>query len=122
MLQFKIKEKIESRGILNPHSWMVKHCKISGLSATKLLSNKQHSVNLKHLSKLCENLHCTPNELLYWQQTPASPLLSTHPCITELPPPPTVTSFKKLLQHLQPKEVEEFYNELLATNEAKFKK
>jgi DNA-binding Xre family transcriptional regulator len=122
MLQFKIKEKIESRGIFTPFTWMVKHCHIPPASANKLLNGKQKSLNLMHLSKLCENLHCTPNELIYWQQTPANALLPTHPCITDLAVPPTHSSIKNLLKSMTAEEMKVFYSELLAANEAKEKK
>lgn len=87
MLQFKVKEILLASGKKTPAAWLVKHCGMSVSKAYKIVNGKQKSIDLRDFSKLCENLHCTPNDLMYWKETARTKLPATHPCMTMLTPP-----------------------------------
>ncbi len=107
MLKFQIKEVILARGILHPHRFLVKHCGIPHVSAINLLSGKQKSLNLNHLSSICANLNITPNDLIYYS-TSNNGQNSQHLRIaTELVQRTEYMDWEKLLKELPPNKVEE---------------
>ena len=86
MLTLKLKEVLAQNGKLEPYRWLTRLCGLSKAKATNLLNLKQKSIAFKDLSKLCEALQCTPNDLFYWKETPGYPLLESHPMRTQLTP------------------------------------
>jgi DNA-binding Xre family transcriptional regulator len=100
MLQFKVNEILRATGKMNPASWLVKFCGLKRGKAQNIVNNTQDTINLKDLSKLCEALQCTPNDLLYWQNKPGSELLPAHPCLTQLKQPEELADWHDLFMRL----------------------
>ncbi len=113
MIQYKIKEYLHSRGIVFPHAWLLKNAEFTSTKATKYLSGKQKFINREDLSFLCGVLNCTPNDLMYWEDTPRMKLPPTHPCHTQLSVPPKNADWKKLLRNVDPNLATEVYNMLV---------
>lgn len=109
MLQFKLKALLHSKGIIYPHAWLMKNCNFTPTKATKLLSGKQKSINRQDLSFICGVLQCTPNDILYWENTPRHTLEDNHPLLQELSPPPRIQDWKKLLRNISPEKAAELY-------------
>jgi Cro/C1-type HTH DNA-binding domain len=97
MLQFKIKAILEMGGVLNPFSYLIKYLKFGNHKAHNLLNQTQKTFTLHDLSKLCQYLHCTPNDLFYWQPDKRIHLTMDHPCLTQLKEEPTNTDWQTLL-------------------------
>lgn len=110
MIHFKIKALLYSKGIIYPHAWLMKNCNFSPSKATNLLSGKQKSINRQDLSFICGVLNCTPNDLLYWENTDRLSLEENHPLLQELSPPPRIQDWKKLLRNISPEKAAELYN------------
>ena len=106
MLRFKVKEVLDASGKKNPATYLIKFCDMTSAKAYNIINNKQESFNLKDISKICENLNCTPNDLLYWNQTDRSRLPETHVCITELKAPDE-NNWSSILGQLSPEKIEE---------------
>lgn len=117
MLQYKINQILLAMGKKNPAVWLVKNCGFSKAKAYNIINNKQSMISLKDFSKLCDALYCTPNDLMYWQNTPAHQLQPQHPCITKLTPPEAINDWHKLLNHLTPTDIEEVRQLALAKME-----
>ena len=109
MLHFKVKEILEASGKKFPSAWLVKHCGFSLPKAHNIVNNKQKSINLKDFSKLCENLNCTPNDLMYWDQSKFNPLLDSHPCITKLTKPTKNSNWFTIFSKLPPDKILELH-------------
>jgi len=62
--------------------------------ATRLANNKGASINLRHLTKVCETLHCTPNDLLDYSDTKQLP--KDHPLHSLKKDSSHIESFEKL--------------------------
>ena len=65
MLTFNFNRVFKARGIERPFSYLVK-LGYSDNFATRIVNNRIEKMNLKDVEKLCELLHCTPNDLLEW--------------------------------------------------------
>lgn len=63
MLVFNLKSVMQARQIERPHSFLVK-AGISPHSANDLLHSQTRTFRLDHIEKLCEILHCEPNDLV----------------------------------------------------------
>ena len=120
MLTFKLKEVLAQNGKLEPYRWLTRFCGFTKSKAYNLLNLNQKSIAFKDLSKLCESLQCTPNDLFYWKLSPGFPLSPSHPCLTELKPPPDIEGWRELFKHLTDAEINELYFKVLDTvNEKK---
>ena len=109
MLRFKVKEILETVGKKTPGTWLKKHCDMSHPKAYNILNNKQKSINLRDFSKLCENLNCTPNDLMYWEQTARTKIPDTHPCITRLTVPDKNSDWFKIFSQLSADKIIELH-------------
>jgi len=109
MLRFKVKEILDATGIKAPGAWLQKHCEMSHPKAYNILNNKQKSINLRDFSKLCENLNCTPNDLLYWEETPRTKIPDTHPCMTQLTKPEPNSNWFKIFTQLSSDKIRELH-------------
>ena len=109
MLKFKVKEILNATGKKTPVKWLKNHCDMSEAKAYNIYNGKQKSINLKDFSKLCENLNCTPNDLMYWYHSPQTKLPETHPCITTLVVPDKLNNWYDIFRHLSPTEVIELH-------------
>jgi len=121
MLRFKLKEVLNIRGYMNAHKWLMTIGGMNPASATKILNGKQNSLKLEHISRICANLDCAPNDILYWEDTKKYNLAPTHSLHTQLKPPPNISDWETLLKNMTPEQVAELYDEaqvLLAKHEA----
>ena len=105
MLKNKIKEMLESSGIQYPAQWLIKSCGFSKTKAYKFVNNQQPSMSNKDLTRICENLNCTPNDIYYWSATAKPRLPENHPLITQLTPPDKTTNWFKLFKTMSPDKI-----------------
>ena len=119
MLQFKIRQQIEATGQIKVSNFLRKVCGFSIRKTYTYSKHEQKSITLHDLSVLCEMLNCTPNELFYWEQTPSSTLPDTHPCISQLTPPPAISSYAKLLKQVPYNNRAQLYDYVQALVEGK---
>jgi DNA-binding Xre family transcriptional regulator len=78
MLVFNLKAVMLARQIERPYSFLVK-AGISPHSANDLLHSQTRTFRLDHIEKLCEILHCEPNDLLRYKPDNNNKLAETHP-------------------------------------------
>jgi DNA-binding Xre family transcriptional regulator len=81
MLIFNPKRMINLRGLVKPHAALVK-AGLAPATATNLLNYYNTRITLKHVERICEMLHCTPNDLLDWNPDEHSTLRENHPLYT----------------------------------------
>ena len=81
MLYLNVKTMMRLRGIARPYNWLLQQGITAG-TAKKILSGAHRSVSFDILEILCEQLRCTPNELIEWRATDAQ-AVAGHP-LTEL--------------------------------------
>ena len=55
-----------SKGISNPHAFLVKNG-INPTTATKILSSRCKNLKVEQIELLCWHISCTPNELFEWE-------------------------------------------------------
>ncbi len=108
MLKFKVKQLIEAHGVKHPAIWLKKACGMNRGKAYKIINNQQEMISLEDFSRLCMMLHCTPNDLMYWEETPRLGIHETHPCRTQLTPPAKLSNWNDLLKNLPHAERREF--------------
>ena len=65
MLNLRVKRLMISKGIANPHSFLVKNG-INHTTATKILSSRCKNLKVEYIELLCWHISCTPNELFDW--------------------------------------------------------
>ncbi|WP_430973123.1 helix-turn-helix domain-containing protein [Sunxiuqinia rutila] len=78
MLHYNLRYLLEIKGIANPYNFLIKQ----GLTpnvATRSLNGKITQLKLNHLSAICRALHCTPNDLMEWEDDGQEPLPENHP-------------------------------------------
>lgn len=114
MLQFKIIPHILQKGHTQPFKYLMKNLGFGRGKAAKFSNDTQQSISLKDLSRLCERLHCTPNDLFYWEQKSGNTLLDTHPCMVQLHPPDKHANWLEAAKHLSSADKEEVYQLLQA--------
>lgn len=107
MLQFKIVPTILLRGHAFPFKFLVKTIGMGRGKASKFVQDSNQSITLADLSELCRHLHCTPNDLLYWQHSDTRSLPPGHPCSLELKAPAATDSWQKAIQQLSPEQAQE---------------
>lgn len=78
MLSLNLKPVFKARGIERPYSFLVK-AGFPSYTATLLLNSRTVTFRLAHIERLCEILHCTPNDLLVWTAPKDKKLGDTHP-------------------------------------------
>jgi hypothetical protein len=111
MLEFKIKEVLQASGIKMPLIYLQK----AGFSKRKslgLMAKTQKTVTLIDLSRLCQLLQCTPNDLVYWQPTPRFEVEATHPLMTQLQAAPKHANWLDLVGQLNKSEVMKLHAEV----------
>jgi DNA-binding Xre family transcriptional regulator len=108
MLEFKIKELMEKKGIIKPFSYLKSQLKIAPKSITQLLNGTQKSMNRTHISKICKAFDCTPNDLFYWDNT-HDKLPETHPLLTDLKTPEKISNWNSILHKLPKEKVDELF-------------
>ena len=111
MLRFKIKQMVQAKGILHPHQFLMKNCGFTSNKAFNLLNETQKSITLSDASTLCEQLTCTPNDLLFWEQNASDKLPDDHPCLSQLSAPDAQSDWKKILKSLSKEDVDDLYKQ-----------
>jgi DNA-binding Xre family transcriptional regulator len=78
MLVFNLKEILQARQIEKPYSFLVK----AGFTphiANDLIHSHSRNFSLDHIEKLCEILHCEPNDLLVYKPNVNHKVATDHP-------------------------------------------
>ncbi|WP_162126902.1 helix-turn-helix domain-containing protein [Flavobacterium phycosphaerae] len=78
MLIFNIKNLLKTRQVEKPHAFLVK-AGLSSHSAHNILNAHSRVYRLDHIEKLCEILHCEPNDLLTYVPDSNKILADNHP-------------------------------------------
>lgn len=78
MLAFNLQEVFRARHIERPYSFLVKQG-ISPATASKILNNGTYVMRLKHITIICEALHCSPNDILIYKPNTDKPIAENHP-------------------------------------------
>jgi DNA-binding Xre family transcriptional regulator len=110
-LHLKILSLLEARNIAHPVSYLGKQLGISLKKAGKLLKDEVAVTRLEDLYKICEVLHCEPNDIFYINIDKCN-LPQEHPLITKLKPPSQTININKLFKGLQPNEIEEILQQM----------
>ena len=110
MIRLKVKEILLASGKQYPATWLVKHCGMTVPKAYKILNGKQKSLNFKDISKLCEKLNCTPNDLFYWENTGHSKVPDNHPLIEALKTPDKYSNWFDIFKRLSADKVVELHS------------
>ena len=106
MLKLKLKEVLLAQGKQNPQAWLQKHCDLSYMKAHKLVNNKQKSIAFEDLSKICNVLECTPDDLFWWDNAKRHKVTEWHPCILKLTKPSKDVDWTKRIETLDMERVE----------------
>ena len=78
MLYLNVIEICKTRQIERPYSFLVK-AGISPHAANDILNAYSRAIRLDHIEKLCEILHCEPNDLLAYKPNSTNKLAESHP-------------------------------------------
>lgn len=79
MINLNINRIVRQKGIGKPYSFL-RSLGFTHNIATRYTTATHKVMKLADIEKLCLALHCTPNDLLEWGQSPADPALpSNHP-------------------------------------------
>ncbi len=113
MLKLKIKEVILSRGHVYPHKWLKKHAGFGQGKAFNLLNNKQNSINMEDMTRLCLLLQCTPNDLLYWKESVRHVRDIDQPCTLLTNEPIETFDWLTMLPKLKNDEIENLRKDVL---------
>lgn len=104
MLHFNLAYLLDSKGIVNPYNFLIKQ----GLTpnvATRCVRGKIEQLKLKHISRICLALHCTPNDLLVWEDS-EEPLPAGHP-LEALVKDQAPVNIRQELKHLSMEQIKE---------------
>lgn len=101
MLSYKISEILLASGKKYPAKWLMNYCSFGKTKAFKIANKQVQSITLRDLTKICEGLRCTPNDLMYWENTPALTLPPDHP-LAQLGAPSKKSDWYKLLNSMEP--------------------
>lgn len=78
MLFFSAKAIFKVRQIDKPYSYLVK-AGFSPHAAAKITGAETRTLRLDHIERLCEVLHCEPNDLLVYKPNSQNRLPESHP-------------------------------------------
>jgi DNA-binding Xre family transcriptional regulator len=84
MLSFNLNEVFKARQIAKPYTFLVK-AGFSPHAAAKITSNSARILRLDHIERLCEILHCEPNDLLAYKPNSHNNLSKNHPLFNLVP-------------------------------------
>lgn len=111
MLYLNVTEICKARQIDRPYSFLVK-AGISPHSANDIVNGYSRALRLDHIEKLCEILHCEPNDLLVYKPNGTNKLAESHP-LNKLLPKTTDFDWNHTIKTIpleRLKEVAEFLN------------
>jgi DNA-binding Xre family transcriptional regulator len=78
MIKLQVQQLLIDKGIENPNRYLMKNG-FSRITSYRILTNDLKGINFEVLEDLCMLLQCTPNDLLSWYNSNASPNLKDHP-------------------------------------------
>ena len=78
MLQFDLKFIFKARGVKRGYTFL-KQIGITHSLAHRLSAGNVNSMSFVHIEKVCEALHCTPNDLLNWTPSDQQQVAPDHP-------------------------------------------
>lgn len=78
MLKFNPRRVLALRGVTQPLKYLMKNGFTRGV-ANNLLNDINTSIKERYIERLCELLHCTPNDLYDWKPNAKMPLSEDHP-------------------------------------------
>ena len=78
MLYLNVTQICNARQIERPYSFLVK-AGISPHTANDIVNGYSRAIRLDHIEKLCEILHCEPNDLLMYKPGNTNKLAENHP-------------------------------------------
>ena len=113
MLRLKIKEAILSRGHVYPLTWLMKHAGFGQTKAFNLLNNKQNSIHIEDMTRLCLLLQCTPNDLMYWKESARQARDIDQPCTLLTSEPLDTVDWLAMLPKLKNDEIENLRKDVL---------
>ena len=113
MLKLKIKEAILSRGHVYPLTWLMKYAGFGQTKAFNLLNNKQNSINMEDMTRLCLLLKCTPNDLMYWKESARQARDIDQPCTLLTSEPLDTVNWMAMLPKLKNDEIENLRKDVL---------
>lgn len=105
MLNLRVKRLMISKGIANPHSFLVKNG-INHTTATKILSSRCKNLKVEYIELLCWHISCTPNELFEWEPDSKYVDHPGHP-LQAVRLPKIETNLPKLLKKLSKNQIME---------------
>lgn len=74
-------------GIRSPHRFLMRVFGYRNNKAYNLVNNKTRNINLDDLSEICHMLNCTPNDLLWWDNSKKLKAHEGHALILNLSKP-----------------------------------
>jgi len=83
-LKLNVEQVFARRGIIHAYTWM-RRSGISKSMAINLLKGDYDKFPMTAMSILCEQLWCTPNDLLTWQPLRADAMPAHHPLQAMVP-------------------------------------
>lgn len=113
MIKLKINEILKSQGVRSPHMYLMEKFDMGYTKAYKICNNTVDKLSMRDLASLCVMFGCTPNELMYWEDTSKVTLPLSHPMKTNMYPPLAEYGFEKLLGVYSIKERDEILKNLL---------
>ncbi|MGL2965503.1 helix-turn-helix domain-containing protein [Flavobacterium sp. XGLA_31] len=111
MLSLNVTEICKIRQIERPYTFLVK-AGISPHTANDIVNGYSRAIRLDHIEKLCEILHCEPNDLLAFKPSANVKITDNHP-LNKLIPKQSEFDWQQTLKTLpleQLKEVADFIN------------
>ena len=111
MILLNVTEICKARQIERPYSFLVK-AGISPHTANDIVNGYSLAIRLDHIEKLCEILHCEPNDLLVYKPFINNKLAENHP-LNKLIPKATDFDWKQTIKTIpleKLKEVADFIN------------
>lgn len=116
MLYLNLNRAFSSRGITNPLSFLANNG-FTRAVAFRILHNQQSHLRFQYLQRICELLHCTPNDLFDYIPSNNTGLANNHPLLGLCRPAETI-SLSGHLQNATPNELNEI-EELIRTQKAR---
>jgi len=83
-LKLNVEQVLAQRGIIHAYTWM-RRSGISNSMAINLLKGDYDKFPMTAMSILCEQLWCTPNDLLTWQPLRTDAMPAHHPLQAMVP-------------------------------------
>ena len=113
MLYFNVKHIFRARQIDNPYTYLVR-AGFSAHAAAKITGQNARVLRLDHIERLCEILHCQPNDLITYAPGSNRKLPKEHP-LQDLLYKETNLEWKEVLKTMPLSQLEEISKLITAT-------